>query len=82
MNMDRLPTPEAFNEPPTAPIHELAAVLRMSRNGWPGNKIAEHFKYKPGLRISRELQKALDDEHDAKRIGELIHDGTAPKGYK
>lgn len=61
--------------------HELPAILRMHRNGWPGPKILEHFKANP-MRFQRDYYKGLGDENRAAAANRPMHSGWAPKGYK
>jgi hypothetical protein len=81
MNMDRLPTPEDFNTPPPAPFHELAAILRLRRNGWADHQIMSYFRMTPG-QFTREMNQALIDEKTALAMGETLACGKWKAGLK
>ncbi|MHD0300133.1 hypothetical protein RCF19_29955 [Rhodococcus qingshengii] len=61
--------------------HELPAILRMHRAGWPGPKIMAFFKMKP-LAFQRQFEKALADENAAHRARLPIHSPTVKAGQR
>lgn len=69
----------------TAPVadrtpHELPAILRMHRAGWPGPKIMEYFKMRP-LDFQHQFEKALEAENAAHQAGQPIHTPTVKRGW-
>jgi len=58
--------------------HEVSAVLRMHKHGWPGSAIVKALKVKATSVVS-DLNQSSEDERRALTAGRPIHDVQIPK---
>lgn len=67
-------------ESPHGP-HEVAAVLRMHRAGWPAPRIADTFGMR-GSRLINALSKGLYEAQQAERANRPVHQEVVKEGVE